>query len=106
MTIPKEKRSSHRRTSFAEVTYVHQGAPCQGRLSDISTAGFFIDTINPLPEGSLLTFRFVLPGDNPETPVTGEGTVAWLRPMEGMGIRFRRLAPVDEGRIKAFLERQ
>jgi hypothetical protein len=104
--MDKEKRSSHRRPSFAEVTYVHLGVQCQGRLSDISTAGLFIDTINPLPEGSLLAFRFVLPGDNPEVPITGEGTVAWLRPMEGMGIRFRRLAPVDEARISAFLSRR
>ena len=104
--MDQEKRSSQRKASFAEVTYLHLGVQCHGRLSDISTAGFFIDTINPLPEGSLLTFRFVLPGDNPEIPITGEGTVAWLRPMEGMGIRFRRLAPVDEARIRAFLARR
>ncbi len=102
----KEKRTSRRHASFAEVTYTHVGVQCQGRLSDISTAGLFIDTINPLPEGSLLTFRFVLPGDSPDAPIMGEGTVAWLRPMEGMGIRFRRLAPVDEARIKAYLERR
>ncbi len=103
MTVTKDLRDDRRRSTFAEVRYEHQGVVGRGRLGDISKGGFFIETYNPLPEGSVLTFRFVLPRGNPDMPVTGQGTVVWERPLRGMGIRFIRLNPNDEARIRAYL---
>ncbi len=103
--MTSEKRNSGRSLSFTEVSYDHLGAQCQGRISDLSPGGFFIDTINPLPEGSLIRFRFLLPGSESQTPIKGDGVVAWQRPMEGMGIRFRNLLPEDRARISDFLSR-
>jgi len=71
----REKRSDDRRATITDMTYEHLGVRSQGRMSDLSPSGFFIDTINPLPEGSLISFRFVLPGDDSQMPTSGEGTV-------------------------------
>jgi c-di-GMP-binding flagellar brake protein YcgR len=105
MTLTNNRRGDRRRSTFAEVSYECQEIRGKGRLSDISAGGFFIQTHNPLPEGSVITFRFVLPRGNPDMPVTGQGTVIWQKTLQGMGIRFDQLNSVDEARIKAYLAR-
>jgi hypothetical protein len=101
-----DKRDNLRHFAITEVSYEHRGLQFQGRISDLSQGGFFIDSINPLPEGSLISFRFSLPGDKSEIPITGEGRVAWKHPMQGMGISFTRLSDVDLDRLKVFLSRK
>jgi hypothetical protein len=98
-----DKRNNLRHFAIAEVSYEHLGVQFQGRVSDLSPGGFFIDSINPLPEGSLISFRFSLPGDKSEVPIAGEGRVAWNRPLQGMGICFTRIPEVDQDRLKIFL---
>jgi hypothetical protein len=51
-------------------------------------------------------FRFSLPGDEPESPVTGEGQVVWMTHMQGMGVRFTRLSDDDQARLEAYLSRR
>lgn len=99
----EDKRDNLRHFAFTEVSYEHRGLQFQGRISDLSQGGFFIDSINPLPEGSLISFQFSLPGDESEIPITGEGRVAWKRPMQGMGISFTQLSDMDRERLKNFL---
>jgi hypothetical protein len=101
-----DKRDNRRHFAITEVSYKHLGVQFQGRISDLSQGGFFIDSINPLPEGSLVSFRFGLPGDKSEVPIAGEGRVAWKRPMQGMGICFTRISDVDLDRLKAYLSRK
>ncbi len=101
-----EKRSSLRRLALSVVSYEHGGKQFQDRISDLSQGGLFIDNLNPLPEGSLISFRFSLPGDPSERPIIGEGRVAWQRPLQGMGVSFTRLSEVDKGRLKIFLSRK
>ena len=98
-----EKRGHKRNFNITDVTYEHQGVQFQGRISDLSQGGFFIDTHSPLAEGSIIAFTLYLPGDVSETPVTGEGKVAWQRPMEGMGIRYTKLSVADLDRLKFLL---
>ncbi len=105
MPLTRNQRSDHRRSVFAEVSYECQGVRGQGRVSDLSLGGICVSTFNPPPEGSVLNFRFVLPGGSPDMPITGQGTVVWQKPLQGMGVRFDRLNPVDEARIKAYLAR-
>jgi uncharacterized protein (TIGR02266 family) len=101
-----DKRDNLRHFAVTEVSYEHMGLQFQGRISDLSQGGFFIDSINPLPDGSLISFRLSLPGDESEIPITGEGRVAWKRPMQGMGISFTRLSDADQDRLKTFLFRK
>lgn len=100
-----EKRQGPRAPAIAEVSFEHKGMRFQGRINDLSHGGLYIDTINPLPEGSVISFRFSLPGDASESPISGEGRVVWMVHMQGMGIHFTRLSDDDRGRMKAFLSR-
>ncbi len=99
----KDNRQDTRHPFVAEVDYVGGGIRQRGRTSDLSQGGIFIDTINPMDEGCLVSFRFLLPGDPSGEPITGEGVVAWKQPMMGMGVRFTRISDRDRERVLQFL---
>jgi len=101
-----EKRQGSRSFAITEVTFEHKGMRYHGRINDMSQGGLYIDTINPLPEGSDVTFQFGLPGDESGLPISGEGRVVWTIYMQGMGIRFTRLPDKDQERLKAYLSRK
>jgi uncharacterized protein (TIGR02266 family) len=100
-----EKRQGARSFAVADVTFGQKGLHFHGRISDLSQGGMYIDTINPLPEGSSISFRFSLPGDESESPIAGEGRVVWMAHMQGMGISITRLSDDDRDRLKAYLSR-
>lgn len=104
--MDSEKRLGRRLPSITEVIYEHLGIRFQGRVSDLSPGGFFIDTISPLAEDSVISFLFSLPGDNMGIPISGEGRVAWQTPMQGMGIRFTRLSVASQERLTAYLSQK
>jgi hypothetical protein len=101
-----EKRQSSRSFAVADVTFGHNGVVLHGRISDISLGGLYIDTINPLLEGSTISFQFSLPDDEVGSPISGEGRVVWNVHMQGMGIAFTLLSGEDKNRIKAYLSRR
>ena len=98
-----EKRQGPRSFAFAEVAFDHNGMRYHGRINDLSSGGLYIDTINPLPEGSSVSFQFNLPGDESEHLLSGEGQVVWMAHMQGMGISFARLSDDDRDRLRAYL---
>ena len=98
-----EKRKSPRSFAIADVTFENLGMRYHGRINDLSQGGIYIDTINPLPVGSSVSFEFWLPGDESVTPIPGEGRVVWMAHMQGMGIAFTRLSDEDRDRLKAYL---
>jgi hypothetical protein len=100
-----EKRQGARSFAVADVTFGQRGLHFQGRINDLAHGGMYIDTINPLPEGSAIAFQFSLPGDKSESPISGEGRVVWMVHMQGMGISFTRLSDDDRDRLKAYLSR-
>ena len=104
--MDSEKRLGRRQISITEVSYEYLGMHFQGRVSDLSQGGFFIDTISPLAEDSIISFQFSLPGDNMGVPISGEGRVAWQTPMQGMGIRFTRLSVASQEWLMSFLSRK
>jgi len=101
-----EKRQGSRSFAITDVTFGHKGMHYEGRINDISQGGLYIDTINPLPEGSSVSFQFRLPGDESGGPVSGEGQVVWMNHLQGMGIRFTRLSHEDQARLIAFLSHE
>ncbi len=101
-----EKRQGSRSFAITDVTFDHKGMQYEGRINDISQGGLYIDTINPLPEGSSVGFQFKLPGDESGGPVSGEGRVVWMNHLQGMGICFTRLSDEDRARLKAYLSRK
>ena len=101
-----EKRKGSRSFAVAEVSFDHKGLHFHGRINDLSHGGMYIDTINPLPEGSSISFQFSLPGDESESPISGEGRVVWMAHLQGMGISFTRLSDDDLDRLMAYLSRR
>ncbi len=101
-----EKRHGSRSSAVAEVSFDHKGLNFHGRINDLSHGGMCIDTIDPLPEGSSVSFRFSLPGDESGSPISGEGRVVWMAHMQGMGISFTRMSDDDQDRLKTYLSRR
>ena len=102
--MKEDKREKPRNLSLTEVTFEHEGMSFQGRVSDLSEGGFYIDTINPLPVGTTIGFRFFLPGMGPDALIIGEGTVAWQRRHLGMGVRFIALDEESLGYVRRYLK--
>lgn len=101
-----EKRHSPRSFAVTDVTFEHLGMRYHGRINDLSQGGIYIDTINPLPVGSSVTFEFWLPGDESGIPIPGEGRIVWMAQMQGMGISFTRLSDEDRVRLKTYLSQK
>lgn len=100
-----ERRRHVRIPLIAEIHYQSDSPLLTARISDISKSGVFIDTVNALDLGTTVKFRLLLPAEISETPIVGEGVVAWRQPMMGMGLRFTRMARPDWERIVAWVNR-
>ncbi|MBN1938431.1 MAG: PilZ domain-containing protein [Candidatus Aminicenantes bacterium] len=101
--MTEEKREA-RTACLTEVTFDHEGMTFSGRITDLSAGGFYVDTINPLPVGALIVFRFVLPGMSAEGAVIGEARVAWQQPFQGMGVRYDWLSDEDKDKLIRFIQ--
>lgn len=106
MTSGEEKRKQKRCTLLAEIQYQSNSPVLTGRISDISTGGLFIDTVNALELGSQVQFRLKLPCGDDMAEIEGEGTVTWRQETVGMGLRFTRMTRGDWEKIKAYVKAQ
>jgi uncharacterized protein (TIGR02266 family) len=61
------------------------------RTRDVSHGGVAIQTMAPLPVGTIVELLFRLPGSSEDISATGR--VAWVDRRSGMGVQFERLAP-------------
>jgi hypothetical protein len=92
-----------RKSCRAEVIFCHDEMTFNGRIEDLSEGGCYVDTINPLPEGAVIGFSFILPGSDPGRAIVGEGQVVWQKPFQGMGVRFIRMSDRDRDLLKGFV---
>ncbi len=67
------------------------------RLSDLSTAGAFVESVNELPVGTALRLRFQVGGRT----VDIGGEIVQTMPQFGFGVRFVAITPEDEEAIAA-----
>lgn len=103
MTEPK--RASPRVMSVVDVdchTADDADMPIAARISDLSTTGAFLDSMNPLPPGTKLALRFK--AGPREVQVSGE--VVHMMPQFGMGVRFLDLSGEDRAAIEALIREQ
>ncbi len=77
-------------------------APIAARISDLSTTGAFLDSMNPLPVGTKLVLRFMA---GPRE-VTAAAEVVHSMPSFGMGVRFRELSAESRAAIEALVRAQ
>jgi CheY-like chemotaxis protein len=87
------------------VAYWREGHPTEGRVTDISSSGFFATTREPQPVGARLEISFRLPPDRTGRSVTGEAIVVRRAdgPHPGFGARFFRLPASATRLIDEFL---
>jgi uncharacterized protein (TIGR02266 family) len=69
---------------------------------NISPGGMLIRSTKTLPEGSLVTLVFTLPGSKREFRITGK--ILHVSPNAFMGIRFENLTPDDQQAITIFVD--
>ncbi len=72
-----------------------------GRVTDLSPAGVFIDTICLLEVGTPVGLTLRLPGLG--RPLQAQGQVAWVQPYVGIGVQFTRLEPAARRALLSYL---
>lgn len=97
-----ERRRSVRRCPFvasAEVTDLESGTRLSARVSELAVRGCYVDTLNPFPEGVLVTLRIVKDEGVFET----QAKVAYCHPSSGMGLTFTEMAPAQRSLLEDLL---
>lgn len=84
----------------AEVVELPRGAKLTARTSDISRTGCYVDTLNPIPQGSQVRLRFT----HYEEVFEAIGRVVYVSPGLGMGISFEEVAPEQQALLIRWLE--
>ena len=83
----------------AELLEEISGARMSSRTSDLSLNGCYVDTINPLPDGTLVQLRIFTETHAFEAPATVVHSQAFL----GMGVKFREVQPQSAEVLRLWL---
>src|SRR5271156_6613535 len=73
----------------AELLEENSGARMNSRISDLSWNGCYVDTVNPLPDGTLVRLRIFTESHSFEA----RATVVYSHAFLGMGMKFREVPP-------------
>ncbi len=95
-TTPRERRRAPRYAliALADLIDLQTEAHLEGRTSDLSLAGCYVDTAAALPSGTKVRVRIEHDG----ATFTGLGVIAYCQPSSGMGINFTDV-PLDQREI-------
>jgi hypothetical protein len=99
--VPAERRNHPRYpcTAAAEVVDTHSGARVNGRTSDISRGGCYVDALNPLPVGSVVKIRLT----KDDQTFVGQAKVAYAAVGLGMGLMFTSAEPEQMWTLEKWL---
>jgi hypothetical protein len=99
---PKNRRKSPRYPMSAEarVTNLKTETEFGARISELSVSGCFLDTLNPLPDGSELHVKVSKESGVFET----DANVVYSRPRLGLGIRFVNTDEVQQAILGSWIE--
>lgn len=84
----------------AEVLAEDAGSQLQVRISDISVSGCYVDTINPLPDGTSVQVRIFNNSQRFEAPAT----VIYSHAHLGMGLAFREVQSNSQTVLQNWLQ--
>lgn len=73
----------------AEVLAENNGSRLDARISDISASGCYVDTINPLPDGTPVRLKIF----NESQSFEAAAIVVYAHTHLGMGLRFGEVPP-------------
>ena len=84
--MESERRGATRYPFFAsaELTELASGARSKASTSDLGSNGCFLDTLNPLPSGTVINIQITYQGQ----VFAAGGAVAHSHPDMGMGVKF------------------
>jgi hypothetical protein len=100
--VTVERRSAPRvqKVLAAEVVELPRGAKLQARTSDLSRTGCYIDTLNPIPQGSTVRLRMT----HHEEVFEALGKVVYVSYGLGMGICFTEVPGPELAKLERWLE--
>ncbi len=90
-SVPAERRTHPRYpcTAAAEIVDSGSGARINGRTSDIGRGGCYVDTLNPLPVGSVVKIRLTKESQS----FVAQAKVVYAMSGLGMGLAFTSADP-------------
>jgi hypothetical protein len=96
-----DRRGAVRKPFIAEalVVEVGSGAKLSGRSCDLVVQGFYMDTLNPLPQGTQVLVRL----QHGESRIEAAGKVVYRVPGLGMGIAFNDLSAEHQAILNRWL---
>jgi hypothetical protein len=83
----------------AELLEENSGSRMSSRISDLSFGGCYVDTINPLPDGTVVHLKIFTATHSFEAPAT----VVYSHTHLGMGVKFGEVKPVYEEVLRLWL---
>ena len=99
--VTVERRSAPRSQLVlaADVVELPRGARLSARTADISRTGCYIDTLNPLPQGSRVRLRMT----HHDEIFEAIGRIVYVSPNLGMGVMFVEVSAEQQGRLDRWL---
>jgi hypothetical protein len=95
VTVERRSAPRHAMVLAAEVVELPRGAKLSARTSDISRTGCYIDTLNPIPQGSEVRLRLT----HHEDIFVALGRVVYVSYGLGMGIAFVKVEDEQLARL-------
>ena len=101
-TVFSVSRTNPRFSFIAEAELAEVGdGPCIiARVSELSSRGCYVDTVNPFPVGAVLRVRIRYGCSTCELP----GSVIYTHSNFGMGVRFGEALPEHRATLDSWLE--
>jgi hypothetical protein len=91
MYTPTRKAPRFPFVASVEVIELHTDTRLKGRTSDLSRQGCYVDTLNPMPNGTTLRLHF----NYQDQELDAVGRVVHSQPNMGMGIQFAEIVASD-----------
>ncbi len=100
MTVERRSAPRHPLVLAAEVVELPRGAKLAARTSDISRTGCYIDTLNPIPQGSQVRVRIT----HHQEIFEAVGRVVYVSFGLGMGVVFETVSDEQLTRLVRWLD--
>ena len=99
MGTERRRAERHPFIASAEVEDIAVGSRLPSRISDLSTGGCYVDTVNPFPNGTQVRVKIFTATQQFESPAT----VVYSHQHLGMGLNFREPAPEHQAVLQSWL---
>jgi len=99
VTVERRSAPRYQLVLAAEVVELPRGAKLSARTADISRTGCYIDTLNPVPQGSRLRLRIT----HHDEIFEAIGSVVYVSQGLGMGVVFVEVAAEQRARLDRWL---